>query len=87
MELPSIVTNINGSNEIIQNGFNGLIIESQNENELFKAMEKFIIDKKLRVDQKQKIRETVIRKYNQKDVWNEIIDEYKIIINQYYSKN
>ena len=43
MELPSIVTDINGSNEIIIDGYNGLIIESQNENELFNAIEKFIL--------------------------------------------
>ena len=87
MELPSIVTNINGSNEIIQNGLNGLIIKSQNEHELYEAMEKFILDKNLRVEQKQNIRETVIKKYDQKDVWNATIDEYHIIINQYYSKS
>ena len=87
MELPSIVTNINGSNEIIQNGLNGLIIKSQNEHELYEAMEKFILDKNLRVEQKQNIRETVIQKYDQKDVWNATIDEYHIIINQYYSKS
>ena len=87
MELPSIVTNINGSNEIIQNELNGLIVESQNENELYEAMERFIIDKNLRVDHKQKIREIIIQKYNQKDIWAATIDEYHIIINQYYFKN
>jgi glycosyltransferase involved in cell wall biosynthesis len=87
MELPSIVTNINGSNEIIQNELNGLIIEPKNEKELYNAMERFIIDKNLRVGHKQKIRENVIKKYDQKDVWTAIIDEYYVILNKYYSKN
>ena len=87
MELPSIVTNINGSNEIIQNGLNGLIIKSQNEHELYEAMENFILDNNLRVKHKQNIRETVIQKYDQKDVWNATINEYHLIINQFYSKN
>lgn len=39
-----IVTNINGSNDIIQNG---LSIKSQNEYELYEAMEKFILDNNL----------------------------------------
>src|SRR6185312_342487 len=38
MELPSIVSNINGCNEIIKNGVNGIIIPPKNEDELFKAM-------------------------------------------------
>ena len=87
MELPSIVTNINGSNEIIQNGLNGLIIESQYDKELYDAMERFILDMNLRIDHKQKIRETIIQKYEQKDVWNATINEYHTIIDQYYSKN
>ncbi len=86
MELPSIVTNINGSNEIIQNGLNGLIIESQNDKELYNAMERFILDMNLRINHKQKIRETIIKKYEQKDVWNATINEYHTIIDQYYSK-
>jgi glycosyltransferase involved in cell wall biosynthesis len=87
MELPSIVTNINGSNEIIQNGLNGLIIESQNEKELYDAMERFILDLNLRINHKQIIRETIIKKYEQKDVWYATIYEYHTVIDQYYSKN
>ena len=49
-------------------------------------MEKFILDNNLRVKYKQNIRETVIQKYDQKDVWNATINEYHLIINQFYSK-
>lgn len=38
MGLPSIVTDINGSREIIIHGKNGIIVPPQNENELYKAM-------------------------------------------------
>jgi glycosyltransferase involved in cell wall biosynthesis len=87
MELPSIVTNISGSNEIIQNELNGLIIESQNDKELYDAMERFILDFNLRINHKQNIREIIIKKYEQKDVWYATIDEYQTIIDQYYAKN
>ena len=87
MELPSIVTDISGSNEIIEDGFNGLIIESQNENQLYNAMEIYILDKILRINHKQKIRENITRKYDQQFVWNATIDEYHTIINQYNTKN
>lgn len=42
MELPSIVTDINGSREIIEDGFNGLVIPSKNEAALYGAMERMI---------------------------------------------
>jgi glycosyltransferase involved in cell wall biosynthesis len=87
MELPSIVTNINGSNEIIKDEFNGLIIEPQNENHLYFAIERYILDNNLRNNHKQKIRQNIIQKYNQKDVWNATIEEYHNIINEYYSNN
>lgn len=39
MELPSIVTDINGSREIIENEKNGLIVSPRNEQALFEAMQ------------------------------------------------
>ena len=42
MGLPSIVTDINGSREIIINGQNGVIIPSQDEESLYLAMKRFV---------------------------------------------
>lgn len=39
MGLASIVTDINGSREIIQDGINGMIVPAQNEDRLYQAME------------------------------------------------
>ena len=44
MGLPSIVTDINGSREIIQDGVNGLIVPSKNEDALLKKMERLVDD-------------------------------------------
>ena len=38
MELPSIVTDINGSREIIEDGWNGLIVPARDEQALFEAL-------------------------------------------------
>lgn len=38
MDLPCIVTDINGSREIIQDGVNGMIVDSQSVDKLFRAM-------------------------------------------------
>lgn len=42
MGLPSIVTDINGSREIIIDGQNGVIVPPQNEEALYQAMERFV---------------------------------------------
>ena len=47
MGLPSIVTDINGSREIIQDGVNGLIVPSKNEDALLKEMERLVDDSAL----------------------------------------
>ena len=48
MGLPSIVTDINGSREIIIEGQNGTIIPSKNAEALYRAMWKIIYDEKNR---------------------------------------
>lgn len=47
-DLPSIVTDINGSREIIENGVNGLIIPPQNADALYKTMLQMIEDVDMR---------------------------------------
>lgn len=47
MGLPSIVTDINGSREIIENGKNGLIIPSKDVDALHTAMEEILLDREL----------------------------------------
>lgn len=45
MELPSIVTDINGSREIIEDGFNGIVIPSKDDAALYNAMEKIMTNR------------------------------------------
>lgn len=46
MGLPCISTDCSGSNEIIDNGYNGILINRGNEEQLYQAIETLIIDKK-----------------------------------------
>lgn len=48
MGLPQIVTDINGANEIIQEGVNGTIVPSKDADALYEAMKKMILDAELR---------------------------------------
>lgn len=82
MGLPSIVTNINGSNEIIESGKNGVIIESQNEEQLYQAMENFVLEQdKVRM-MAQNCRTIIAEKYDQRIVWAALLEEYKTLLKE-----
>lgn len=48
MRLPSIVTDVNGSREIIENGRNGLVIRPRDDKALYEAMKCLLSDSQLR---------------------------------------
>lgn len=77
MDLPSIVTDINGSNEIIIEGKNGMIIPPKDKQALFEAMSLFTKDKELVQRLSANAREMIVSRYEQKVVWNALLDEYK----------
>ncbi|GHT36663.1 glycosyl transferase family 1 [Bacteroidia bacterium] len=82
MELPSIVTNINGCNEIIVDGVNGLIIPPKNVEQLQEKMALLIEDSNLRAQLKQNAREMITSRYEQQYVWNALLEEYKSLESQ-----
>lgn len=81
MELPCIVTNINGCNEIIEHNKNGLIVEPKDKDELYDAMKKFLDDKGLADKLSLNIREDIIRKYDRKQFFEYLLKEYNEVIN------
>jgi len=76
MELPCIVTDINGCNEIIEEGANGLIIPPKNKDQLQSKMQLLLEDSKLRNHLKQNAREMISSRYEQKMVWEALLKEY-----------
>jgi glycosyltransferase involved in cell wall biosynthesis len=82
MELPSIVTNINGSNEIIEEGVNGTIIPVKDENALFDKMKLLAEDENLRNNLAKNARQMIVDRYEQKFVWNELLDEYNRLLSE-----
>ncbi len=79
MNLPCIVTDINGCNEIITDQFNGLIIPPKDEKALGDAMKKYLDDELLRTTLTQNSREMIIDKYCHKKVWKALLDEYRAV--------
>ena len=81
MGLPSIVSDINGCNEIIKNNINGIIVPVKNNTILQQSMEKLLLEKGLYLKLKENARVQIESKYDQKFIWNEILEEYKNLDN------
>lgn len=79
MGLPSIVTDINGANEIIIDQKNGLIVPSKNAKKLLGAMTEILDDGLLRETMAANARPLITSRYEQRTVWNAILEEYRIM--------
>ena len=80
MELPAIVSDINGCNEIIIEGKNGTIIPVKNVEAVKNAMEMMITDKELYLKMKGNAREMITERYEQQVVWDALLTEYKSLL-------
>ncbi len=76
MEMPSIVTDINGCNEIIINGENGLIVPSKDGEALYQAMFKLKLDKMLFNQMTKSARPSIVNRFQQEIVWDALLKEY-----------
>ncbi len=79
MGLPALVTDINGSNEIIVHGKNGYIVPSKDEQALLEAMTLFVEDSQLISNMAQHARPMIADRYEQSFVWESLLNEYKRI--------
>lgn len=80
MGLPAIVTDINGCNEIVLPDLNGVIIPSKDEQALYESM-KYFASHPVEVERMAaNARPLIASRYEQRIVWNALLDEYKSII-------
>ena len=77
MGLPSIVSDINGCNEIIVEGKNGLIIPPKNVEKVKEKMLTLAKDKNLYTKLKGNSRRMIENRYEQSVVWNALLEEYE----------
>jgi glycosyltransferase involved in cell wall biosynthesis len=82
MGLPSIVSDINGCNEIIIEGENGIIIPSRDAEAVKLAMLKMMDDTDLYYKLKMNCRPMIESRYKQSVIWNELLHEYKILLKE-----
>lgn len=81
MDLPSIVTDINGCNEIIKHGVNGLIIPPKNENELYLAMLSLLDNPNTCKTLARNSRKMICDNYQCEVIWNALLQDYKNLEN------
>lgn len=86
MGIPSVVTNINGCNEIVKNRENGLLIEPKNYQDLFQKMEIIFKDEKLYASLCKNSRGMIESKFSQNQIWKSLLNEYKIQIENFKKK-
>ncbi len=82
MELPMIVTDINGCNEIVQDGINGSVIPVKNAAALQSAMERMITDEIFRKECASASRQIIVENYSRETIWNALLKEYETLLHQ-----
>lgn len=82
MELPSIVSDINGCNEIVENGYNGFIIPVQNQEKLHEKMLFLLQNSEKRTEIANNSRKKIVENYERNYIWNEILKEYNTLLNK-----
>ncbi|GAB2770290.1 glycosyltransferase family 4 protein [Salinimicrobium soli] len=82
MGLPAIVTDIIGCNELVGDEKNGIIIPVKNEEALLRAMNTLARDPELRRRLALNSRKEIVRKYERKEFWRELLREYKKLESQ-----
>lgn len=80
MGLPCIVTDINGSREIIQDGVNGLIVPSKDADALYEAMQRMLLDSNMREHMIAKARPMIAERFEGSFVRACLYDFYEQIL-------
>lgn len=81
MRLPQVVTDINGSREIVSNEENGLIVPSKDVKALYDAMERILIDDDLRNRLIQNSRPMIETRFEKNFVQGCLMEFYKEVLN------
>ncbi|CAM1339451.1 glycosyltransferase family 4 protein [Tenacibaculum aestuarii] len=82
MGLPSIVSDINGCNEIIEEGKNGIIIPVKDSTVIYSAMQRMMDDEVFYKQLKANAREMIVVRYEQSLVWNALLEEYNTLLKE-----
>ena len=76
MDLPAIVSDINGCNEIIENGTNGIIIPPKSTTALYTSMVTIMTEPHTYERMKQNARSFIVSRYERSVMWELLREEY-----------
>lgn len=82
MGIPSIVSDINGCNEIIVEGENGIIVPVKDEFRLAGAMKQMLADPDAYEKMKSNARKMIEERYEQSIIWNGLLNEYNRLLKE-----
>ena len=77
MGLPSVVTDINGCNEIIQHGVNGLVVQPKSVSSLLSALDCLLSMQEVYKKIASNARPMITARFEQKQIWELILKEYQ----------
>lgn len=80
MGIPSVVTDINGSNEIIIEGQNGAIIPTRDMDALYRKMTEALGQRDRLTEMSAQCRPLIASRYRQEDVWRATLDMYNELL-------
>jgi len=79
-ETPVVVTNVGGLPEVVEDGVTGIVVPLGNMNKTVKAIERLILDYRLRIKMGKAGRTRVINLYNWEDNVQQMINIYERVI-------
>ena len=78
--IPSLVTDINGSNEIIIEGMNGTIVPTRDTDALYRKMTEALEQRDRLAEMSAQCRPLIASRYRQEDVWRATLDMYNELL-------
>ena len=78
--LPSVVTDINGSREIVKDGFNGIVVPPRHQDALAAAMRKMLTDPDARQAMASVARESIASRFERGFVRSKLYEFYKKVL-------
>jgi glycosyltransferase involved in cell wall biosynthesis len=82
MGLPSIVTNINGCNEIIAHKVNGIVIPPKDAVSLTAVMNELLCNEETITLLSSNARKMIVERYERQEVWEALLQEYQSLLSQ-----
>lgn len=82
MECPMILSDINGCNEIVSHGINGLLVPPKNTTALYDAMRSFRTNISERTKMATRSREHIAAHFSRDVIWQLLESEYRMMLSQ-----